>query len=187
MTVCQCAECPRRETVWGTDNDAPDGRSVFRYTLWREFEPELWTPRAGQFVMFIGLNPSTATETADDPTIRRCMGFARRWGYGALLMTNLFAYRATEPEAMKRHPAPAGPENDRWLATWAQHAGLVVAAWGKHGSHLDRASEVVKLLASFPMRALQRNRDKSPKHPLYVRADVTTAPYEHEHENHQNR
>src|SRR5437763_12292606 len=107
-----------------------DRRTVFsacrayRYALWREAAPG----RPG-YALVIGLNPSAADETADDPTVRRCRDFARRWGYGALCLANLFAYRATEPAALKAAAAPVGRGNDRWLTRLAAAAGVVVAAW----------------------------------------------------------
>lgn len=81
----------------------------YRYTLtriWDETKPK---------VMFIGLNPSTADETKDDPTIIRCINFAKSWGYGGLEMTNLFAFRATNPKVMKNEKEPIGKDNDTWL------------------------------------------------------------------------
>lgn len=95
----------------------------YRYGLYRG-----WQLGTG-FAMFVGLNPSTADETADDPTIRRCIAFARAWGYGALFMANLFAYRATNPTEMLAQADPVGPENDATLARLAAQADVVVAAW----------------------------------------------------------
>ncbi len=83
---------------------------TYRYVLWRE-----WDMVNTEYAMFIGLNPSTADEIEDDPTIRRCVDYATRWGYGALCMTNLFAYRETDRELMQKHPSPVGADNDRWL------------------------------------------------------------------------
>lgn len=126
--------------------------------------------------MFVGLNPSTADETQDDPTIRRCMDFARRWGFGALCMTNLFAWRDTKPENMKKATDPIGPLNDFYLSRLARDAGIVIAAWGKHGSHLRRADYFKSLTseAGFDLYALRLNGDGSPEHPLYIPA--TTKP-----------
>ena len=122
--------------------------------------------------MVCGLNPSTADETKDDPTIRRCIDFAKRWGFGALCMTNLFAWRDTKPENMKSAAEPIGCDNDRWLLHCAKGAGLVIAAWGKHGSHLGRASKVLTMLPT--VHCLRTNGDGSPAHPLYIPA--TTLP-----------
>jgi hypothetical protein len=134
----------------------------YRYELWRR-----WAP--GPYCMFIGLNPSTADEESEDPTVRRCMGFARSWGCGALCMTNLFAFRATDPEVMKWEPEPVGADNDATLVRLAAGAGIVVAAWGVHGSHLGRAAVVAALIQG--LQCLGRNLDGSPKHPLYVAKD----------------
>lgn len=127
------------------------------------------------YAMFIGLNPSTADETQDDQTIRRCIGFAKRWGYGALCMTNLFAFRATDPRVMKGHPKPVGDENDRWLVACARDAGIIVAAWGVNGEHMGRNIEVVKLIDD--LQCLVVTKEGHPKHPLYVPANVEPQPY----------
>lgn len=81
----------------------------YRYTLYRE-----WAP-GDKVVMFIGLNPSTADEVNNDPTVRRCINYAKQWGYTGMYMTNIFAYRATDPNVMKAHPEPVGAENDHYL------------------------------------------------------------------------
>jgi hypothetical protein len=159
----------------------------YRYTLWREWdEPEMGLLglvasgrlKPGSYLMVIGLNPSTADETNDDPTVRRCINFAKHWGFGALCMTNLFAYRATDPEVMKKTMAPVGETIDsntsvncKHLVKCAAGAGMVLAAWGKHGSHLNRAAQVIRMLP--PMHTLGINKDGSPKHPLYVAASAT--------------
>lgn len=128
--------------------------------------------RLGDYLMVIGLNPSTADDMNDDPTIRRCIDFAKRWGYGALCMTNLFAWRATNPDDMKAQPDSIGMDNDQWLLDCADGAGLILAAWGKHGTHLHRGDLVTRLLArnGFTLHALKKNGDGSPQHPLYVPA-----------------
>jgi hypothetical protein len=140
---------------------------TWRYSLWRIWD---WQGFAN-CVAFIGLNPSTADENIDDPTIRRCIDFAKRWGYGGLYMLNLFAFRATDPAVMKAAPDPIGPENDRQLAYYQSNVGRVVAAWGKHGSHANRAAAIRKILRG-PLHCLGVNNDGSPKHPLYVKGDT---------------
>jgi len=105
---------------------------TYRYTLWRE-----WMGREG-YAMFVGLNPSTADERVDDATIRRCVNYAKAWGYGALCMTNLFAFRTVSPVIMKAQPDPVGPDNDGWLVDMAADAGVVIAAWGADGGHRQR-------------------------------------------------
>ena len=142
---------------------------VYRYALWREWD------LGKMYCTFIGLNPSTADETVDDPTVRRCIGFARDWGYGGLRMLNLFAFRATDPKAMKAAVDPVGPGNDQALLRYLSDPinRLTVAAWGEHGVHRSRAWEVrYKLLPGFPMKALGINSGGAPKHPLYVSANT---------------
>ena len=95
--------------------------------------------------MFVGLNPSTADEIKDDPTSRKCMRFAQSWGYGGIILANLFAYRATDPRELKGVSDPVGPENDHWLNRLADEAGIVIAAWGIHGGFMRRDSVVMDL------------------------------------------
>lgn len=151
---------------------SPDRR--YRYALWREWSMPLidWRPEA--YVLFIGLNPSTADETENDPTIRRCIDFARRWRYGALCMVNLFAWRDTKPAKMMEADDPVGPLNDYHLLRLTREATLVVAAWGKHGSHLGRGDYIKSLLkdSGVDVHFLRRNDDGSPEHPLYIPADT---------------
>ncbi len=124
--------------------------------------------------MVIGLNPSTADETQDDPTIRRCTGFAKSWGFGALCMVNLFAWRDTKPALMKKADDPVGPLNDYYLFELAQEAGLIVCAWGKQGAHRGRAAHVQSVFAEAgsPIYCLRLNDDGSPEHPLYIPAET---------------
>lgn len=125
--------------------------------------------------MFVGLNPSTADETLDDPTIRRCVGFAKDWGYSGLCMTNLFAFRATDPAKMLAAPDPVGPDNDKVLQELAQNAGVVVAAWGTHGAHLKRDAHVRSLLPR--LHCLWLTKAGFPGHPLYLPKNLTPQPY----------
>lgn len=96
--------------------------------------------------MFLGLNPSTADAARNDHTISRCIGYARRWGYGGVSVGNLFGFRATQPQVMKRAPDPIGPDNDRWLLTLAREADLIVAIWGNHGLFQNRYADVLSLV-----------------------------------------
>jgi hypothetical protein len=149
----------------------PTGR--YRYSLRRTWDSAL--PR----VAFIMLNPSTADGRADDPTIRRCIGFARRWGYGSLIVVNLFAYRTPSPAVLARASGPVGPDNDRHLrAAWSRSAAIV-AAWGVHGSLLGRDLAVMALLARGrkPLLCLGTTQDGHPRHPLYLPADVQPRPF----------
>jgi hypothetical protein len=120
--------------------------------------------------MIVGLNPSTADEVTDDPTLTRCINFAKSWGYGGVCMTNLFAYRATDPKVMKSQRDPIGAENDFWLHKLANDAGIVVAAWGNDGSYLNRSNMVVEMLPN--LHYLKMNKSGEPAHPLYLKADL---------------
>ncbi len=135
----------------------------YRWTLRRRWGP-------GAYAAFIGLNPSTADETQDDPTIRRCIGFARAWGFDALCMVNLFAYRATDPAEMKRAIDPVGDLNDATLIDVARDAGMVVAAWGAHGTHMGRDKSVRSLIPK--LHFLRLTKDGHPGHPLYLPASL---------------
>ncbi len=135
----------------------------YRYELWRR-----WSE--GPYCMFVGLNPSTADETLDDPTIRRCIRYAKDWGYSALCMTNIFAWRDTDPAKMKQQADPVGPENDATLGRNAAKAGIVIAAWGTHGSHLNRQKRVMEILPT--LHALKVTKDGFPGHPLYLKLDA---------------
>jgi len=132
---------------------------AYRYALWRSWDDLL------PYAMFVGLNPSTADEIEDDPTVRRCVSFAKAWGYGGLYMANLFAYRATSPTEIYSVKDPVGPENDLWLIKLFKDAGIVVAAWGNHGSYMGRSHIVLSLFPSF--YCLKLNKSGEPAHPLY--------------------
>ena len=138
---------------------------AYRYDLWRTWNPDK------SFVMFIGLNPSTADGTTDDPTIRRCKRFAADWGFGGIYMLNLFAFRATKPADMIKHPAPRGPDNDRHLHETANRAGLIVCAWGNDGGLRNRDREVINLLSDHNLWCLGKTKSGNPRHPLYIKAD----------------
>jgi hypothetical protein len=140
----------------------------YRYTLWRQ-----WDRENLDYAAFIGLNPSTADETMDDPTIRRCIGFAKREGVGGLCMLNLFAFRATKPDDMKREGDPIGPDFDKHFYPCIRNARLVIAAWGANGGHNGRDRQITNWLPnirSTGLYCLGRNASGSPKHPLYIPA-----------------
>ncbi len=141
---------------------SPCGR--YRYKLWRVWEPDL--PLG--CVMFLMLNPSTATDAEDDPTIRRCIGYARSWGY----VGNLFAYRATAPTALQRAAHPVGPDNDRMLREMVAQSRLVVAAWGSHGAKYGRRVQEVLNLVRQPLYCLRPLCSGPPAHPLRQRKDI---------------
>jgi len=124
-------------------------------------------------LMVIGLNPSTATELVLDPTLTRCVHFAKDWGYGTLIMTNLFSYRATDPEVMKEQPEPIGTGNDTALIKYSKEASLILAAWGNHGAFLNRSSHVIDLLKDVHLQCLKVTNEGHPIHPLYQTKDST--------------
>lgn len=133
---------------------------TYRYDLWRT-----WSDGEG-YAMFVGLNPSTADEIEDDPTIRRCIAYAKAWGYAGLCMTNLFAFRATQPAEMMRASDPIGPLNDDVLRNRAQAAGVIVAAWGVHGTFGGRHQAIRTVLPK--LHYLRLTKDGYPGHPLYL-------------------
>ena len=150
--------------------DAPSGANFsrcqrYRYTLWRRWD------EARALVMFIGLNPSTADAQNNDPTIRRCIGFAHDWGYGGLVVTNLFAFRATYPADLKAAVDPVGPRNDAWIRRMAGQVDTIVAAWGNHGTWLDRSTSIRRMLAGR-LRCIKLNAAGEPAHPLYLPAGL---------------
>lgn len=161
-----CLHSMTRRTVFSPCRD-------YRYTLWRE-----WDMHNPTYAMFIGLNPSTADEVQDDPTVRRCIRFAKEWGYGALCMMNAFSYRATDPVVMKAQAAPVGADNDRWLVEIAQGASIIIAAWGVHGVHHGRSDKVRQLLdGNTKLHCLGRTKAGLPKHPLYLAANTQPVLY----------
>ncbi len=133
---------------------------TYRYLLTREWG-------SGLAVAFIGLNPSTADETQDDPTIRRCIGYAKEWGYARLHMLNLFAFRATDPADMMAADDPIGPDNDDTLRRVAADSIMTVAAWGVGGRHLGRAATVLAMGLSR-LHYLRLTKGGHPGHPLYL-------------------
>jgi hypothetical protein len=143
---------------------------TWRYSLTREPAPQTGEGT----VVFIGLNPSTADESRDDPTIRRCIGFARRWGFARLEVLNLFAFRATKPTALLDADDPVGPKNDSTIATVLRAADLVVCAWGAFPND-ERSAHVLQLVAVPHCLGVTKNG--SPRHPLYVRASADPLPW----------
>ena len=140
---------------------------AYRYFLWRQWNKDK------SMVVFIGLNPSTADEENNDPTITRCENFALKWGYGGLWMLNIFAFRATDPHRMKAAPDPVGPDNDAYILKVAAKAGLILATWGNHGEYMDRGKAVIELLHEFDLNYLGTlTKGGHPRHPLYLKADL---------------
>ena len=149
---------------------------VYRYELRREWNAKRRT------MVFVGLNPSTADENKDDPTIRRILGFADDWGFGTLVMLNVFAFRSTDPKALHvraaRRREVVGPDNDATIAQAfeANRNGKLVVGWGMHGTLLERGRRVAEMARAIHGRpqCLGRTESGEPKHPLYLAA--TTRP-----------
>lgn len=140
---------------------------AYRYRLER-----VWA--AGPRVLFVMLNPSTATETQNDPTVERCERRARALGYGSFGVGNIFAFRATDPKVMRACADPVGPQNDAAILAMAHEADRVVCAWGTHGLHLGRGAAVEALLRETgrPLFHLGLSKAGLPKHPLYIGYDT---------------
>lgn len=147
---------------------------TYRYLLTRR-----WAD--GPAALFVMLNPSTADAFTPDPTITRCTGFARRWGYGGMSVVNLYGLRSTSPAALATHPDPVGPDNDEIIAAACREpqVHLVIAAWGTAFRDADRPRKVTAIItqAGLAVSCLRVTRDGHPWHPLYVRGDTTPVPY----------
>lgn len=141
----------------------------YRYELWRR-----WAD--GPHVLFVMLNPSTADGEHDDATIRKCVNFAKRWGYGSLCVVNLFAFRSPDPREMKAAADPVGPDNDKTLVRLARQAGVIIAAWGAHGSYQQRDKTVLRMLPQ--VKALHLTQNGAPGHPLYLKGTSEPFPFE---------
>jgi hypothetical protein len=141
---------------------------AYRYELRREWDPEL--PLCG----WVMLNPSTADAEIDDPTIRRCVGFAKTWGAGGIVVVNLFALRATDPAALAAHDDPHGPRNEHHWRRVADEALLMVCAWGAHPMAAAVAPVLQAVLRSrgADTRCLGSTKSGAPRHPLYVKGDT---------------
>ena len=143
--------------------------SLYRYSLERS-----WEEGKGR-VLFIGLNPSTADHKRDDPTIRRCVGFAKSWGYQSMEIVNLFAFRATYPKDLKAASNPIGKQNDIWISNAEKRSDLIIVCWGSITMGRDRAADLVKKL-KYP-HCLKINQTREPAHPLYMKADLKPIHY----------
>ncbi len=136
----------------------------YRYSLTR-----IWQPQ-GLRVLFVMLNPSTATEVQNDPTVERCERRARALGFGGFQVTNIFAWRDTDPRKMRAASDPIGPQNDTTISEGVAGADQIIAAWGAHGAHLARGASVEALLrdADRTIHHLGLTKQGHPKHPLYI-------------------
>jgi len=144
-----------------------------RYSLWRVWDV------SQPYALFIMLNPSTADGTHDDATIRRCVNYARDLGYGGLYVGNLFSYRSSSPKDLKTTTVPVGCYNDGVVLKLAKKAGVVVVAWGADGTYLGRAGYIRALLQrhDIPLYCLALTKHGEPRHPLYLKKELTPLPY----------
>lgn len=150
----------------------------YRYALWRIWKPDQ------PYILFIGLNPSKADAQRNDPTIRRCIGFAKQWGYGGVYVTNLFSWRTCYPKMLKATPDPIGPETDDWMLHLKKGAHAVVACWGNHGGWGDRHQSVI---AMFPqLYCLKLTKQGYPAHPLYLPYTIKPILFQHPVSNSQS-
>lgn len=141
--------------------------AFYRYALTRTWDPE------GLRVLFVMLNPSKATEVQNDPTVERCERRARALGFGAFQVTNIFAWRDTDPFQMRKASDPVGPENAAAILEGAAWADQIIAAWGTHGAHRDQGPQTEALLrrTGKPLFTLGLSKHGHPKHPLYISYD----------------
>lgn len=133
----------------------------YRYLLWRR-----WNDKPA--CVFGMLNPSDADAAINDRTVARCQKWAYAWGFGALFVWNLFAFRTKHPLEMMAAADPIGPDNDRYILSAVANAGLIVCAWGSNGGYLDRDRHVLALLRGHDLYALAFTNDQRPRHPLYL-------------------
>jgi hypothetical protein len=151
--------------LFGLDNDYLNGAEFSmcgsrRYLLWR-----IWDDKKGK-VMFIGLNPSTAGTSNDDPTIKRVISFAKQWEYGGVFMLNLFTIISADPKILINCPDKEF-KADYFLRIYSSFVDRIVFCWGNFKESKERAQAVIKM---FPdAYCLKKNNDGSPRHPLYVK------------------
>ena len=150
---------------------SPDG--IYRYLLWRRWDADL--PRA----LFVMLNPSTADAEVDDPTIRRCIGFAKSWGMGGIRVVNLYPFRATKPADLWKARFPRGDGNLQHIERAIDPHGISIAAWGAHGREAQvRETRNLFYELGVPLYALKLTADGAPSHPLYIPGDTMPIVYE---------
>lgn len=142
---------------------------IYRYKLSRTWDSTKPT------ILFIGLNPSIANENVDDPTITRCINFAKDWGYGTLLMANLFAFRSTYPKDIYLIDDPIGKDNDHYLLECVTQSDLIVACWGNNGTYMNREKVITELVPN--LYCLQKNKNGTPHHPLRLPRNIDPVPF----------
>ncbi len=157
------------------DNDVTRDTKIcgcYRYHLERTWDS------TGKKCVFIMLNPSKANGVEDDPTIKKCIKYAKLWGYGSLEVVNLFAYRSTDKSKIKNAGDPIGKENKDYIIKTAKNADLVVAAWGNDGIYKKQSKKVLELLKKegIQVHCIELTNKKEPSHPLYLRKNLKPEP-----------
>lgn len=148
-----------------------DVSGTYRYSLWRSWSP--YHPR----IAFILLNPSTANEHKNDPTIRRCISFAQSWNFGSIEVVNLFAYRTTDYRELFKANEPIGAENNRFLMQALERCSTIVLGWGARGTFQNRDRQVMSFLAERTnLYCLGTTKNGQPRHPLYVKGNTNPVP-----------
>ena len=153
-------------TEWSQSGAEFSRGKLWRYALWREWA----RPTLDTTIAFIGLNPSTADATTNDPTVTRCINFAKQWGFARMLMLNAYALRSTDPKGLWQAADPIGPDNDAALKRYASQAALHVVCWGVN-CRSDRERAVLEVL-SRPVYCLGTTSFGRPKHPLYLKNET---------------
>lgn len=149
-----------------------DSTGTYRYSLWREWDSH--TAKVG----FVMLNPSQADAIVDDPTIRRCMGFAQSWQYGGMEVVNLFAYRTAHPRQLHQVSNPIGADNDTYLGSLPQRVDTIILAWGNWGRWQNRDRVVIELFTKqTSLACLGLTKANQPKHPLYIKRYTLPIPF----------
>lgn len=150
----------------------------YRYAMWRIWVNHLEPAKRPNIIMFIGLNPSTADETKNDPTVTRCIGFAKKWGYDGLFMMNIFALRSTEPRMLYNNErSPIGLLNHLYLQRVGARSALAVCCWGNHGELHSTGNDTINNLKYIvPLYMFGKTKQNEPKHPLYLKSDSIIKP-----------
>ena len=145
-----------------------DDTREYRYVLWRR-----WAE--GPMLAYIGLNPSTADEIVNDPTVTRCINFAKREGMSGMFMLNAFALRSTDPKALYTHKSPIGHMNDAYLKFVSSMSSMTIACWGVHGAWLGRGVHIASRLPG--LKCFGTTKEGHPRHPLYLPSNCKIFPF----------
>lgn len=175
----------KREILWHGDAKY-DPTEKYRYWLERVFicpdcndQRTFWKCACATWkkkVVFIMLNPSTATAEVSDRTVKRCENYATDWKFRRLVVLNIFAIRSTDPAILYSDKAPIGPKNNRWIQNCTKDADLIICAWGQHGEHLGRGEAVRQMLRHKKLYYLKLGKNGIPTHPLYLDGNLKPKP-----------